>query len=310
MSLVLDGALVVGLVAVVPVGATLHPHLAPRWLRRGATGAGLVAAIGVLVGPGPVAAVAVVPLTLWTVAAGLCSLRSWCRSPNWVGLALPVALGYLGVGVLWLVAHLLDLRPAGFGPPFVALTAIHFLYAGFAATLIASRAHARAVARLPRVSATGLVATTCGPPVVAAGFVLYGPLQVAGALVLTVGLYLISTVLLVALAPRAGGVSRWLLVLAGVAVVGPMVLAVHWAAATTMGFAALSIPTMARTHGVVNALGFVLPALIGLRLLADADPARPARVAGPTPPSAWHGMAASRDGPASPTPLHPCARSR
>jgi hypothetical protein len=275
MSILLDGALMLGVAAVVPFGASVHPHLVSRAMRGAAACAGLVAAVGVLAGSGPVAGALVLPLAAWTVTAGVRSLWAWWRSPSWPGLAPVVAIGYLGVGVTWLGAHLLELRPAGFGPPFVALTAIHFLYAGFAATLIASRIHDRAAGRYPRTSAAGLVATASGPPLVGAGFALYGPLQVAGALVLTVGLYLIAALMLVAVAPRTAGRARWLLTLAAIAVVGPMLLAVHWAAGTTIGFATLSIPTMARTHGVVNALGFVLPALIGLRLLGSADPLVP-----------------------------------
>lgn len=275
MSIVLKGALIFGVAVVVPLGASVHPHACSRGVRCAAVVAGLLAAGGVVVGAGSVAVALVLPLGAWVVAAGLLSVRAWSRSAGWLQAALPVALGYLGVGLLWLVAHLLDLRPAGFGPPFVALTAIHFIYAGFAATLIASRVHDLAAQRWPRASAAGLVATASGPPLVAAGFSLFGPLQVAGALVLTVGLHLIATLLLVAVAPTTAGLPRWLLTLAAIAVVGPMLLAVHWAAGTTIGFATLSIPAMARSHGVVNALGFVLPALIGLRLLTAGGPAHP-----------------------------------
>jgi len=43
----------------------------------------------------------------------------------------------------------------------------------------------------------------------------------------------------------------------------PMVLAVSWAAANHwLGVPALSVPEMARTHGVVNAVGFVIAGLV------------------------------------------------
>jgi hypothetical protein len=267
MAIVLDGALLLGVLLVVPLGAAIHPHLRSRGIRWMALVTGLVAALGILDGPGGRAAALVLPLGAWTVVAGVRSVHAWWRRRSLEALVHPVAIGYLGVGVAWLLADLMELEPAGFAPPLVALTAIHFTYAGFAALLIASRTRGHAGTTLARTTAVGLVATAAGPPLVATGFAMLGLLQVIGAVVLTLGLYLIAAALLVTVVPRAPRLAGSLLAVAAIAVVVPMLLAVHWAAGTTFGFSTLSIPAMARTHGVVNALGFVLPALVGLRLL-------------------------------------------
>jgi hypothetical protein len=73
----------------------------------------------------------------------------------------------------------------------------------------------------------------------------------------------------------------WLLVVAAgalgavsVAIWVPMVLAVAWASGQHWDVPALSIPDMARTHGLVNALAFVLCGLVGGQIARPAaDPA-------------------------------------
>jgi hypothetical protein len=47
-----------------------------------------------------------------------------------------------------------------------------------------------------------------------------------------------------------------------------MLLALWWAGGEALGFPHPSLDVMAATHGVANALGFVLCTLLGLRVLA------------------------------------------
>jgi hypothetical protein len=52
-----------------------------------------------------------------------------------------------------------------------------------------------------------------------------------------------------------------------------MVLAVGWAIAQhVVGFPALSIPDMARLHGVANGVGFVLAGLLATRAMDATTP--------------------------------------
>jgi hypothetical protein len=54
-------------------------------------------------------------------------------------------------------------------------------------------------------------------------------------------------------------------------VVVPMLLAVSWALGEVTSLPALSIPQMAATHGVVNAVGFSACGVVGWRLLLGAE---------------------------------------
>ena len=61
---------------------------------------------------------------------------------------------------------------------------------------------------------------------------------------------------------QAAGWARALLGISALAIWVPMALAVAWAAGQHWAIPVLSIPDMARTHGLANALGFILCGLI------------------------------------------------
>jgi hypothetical protein len=69
--------------------------------------------------------------------------------------------------------------------------------------------------------------------------------------------------------------GRALLVVSSVAPLVPMVLAVQWALAQHVSMPALSINAMASTHGLLNAVGFVMPGLAGWLLVVPAHLAAP-----------------------------------
>ena len=110
-----------------------------------------------------------------------------------------------------------------------------------------------------RAGRVAFVATAAAPPLVALGFVLGHPLpQVGGAVLMSVGVLLTATLQLADAA--AGTERRWWLLVSGLAPWVPMVLAVSWAASNHWPVPALSIPDMARTHGVMNVV-FVVAGL-------------------------------------------------
>jgi hypothetical protein len=265
--LAVDLALAVGVLLVVPLGARLHPDI-PPWGPRVALVAGALAATSVALATGPVAGALSGPLFAIAVGFGLLSLVRWAQGPRAIlDLAWPAAFAYLAVGAAWLGADRLDLEPAGFAPPFVQLTAVHFVYAGFASTLMAALTRRETAPAAPRSSATAVILVVGGPPLVALGFTAVDVLLTVGAVVLTAGLYLVAGLLWLGVAPTAPPLARRLLQISAAAVLVPMLLAVHWAAGATFGFRSLSIPTMAMTHGVVNAVGFVGAGLAGWWLL-------------------------------------------
>ena len=122
---------------------------------------------------------------------------------------------------------------------------------------------ARAGRPRSRFGLVAVGATAVAPPLVAIGFTTHaGVPQVGGAVLMTIGVW--CTGLLQLGRARAPGrpAARTLLTVSGLAIWVPMVLAVAWAAGEHWDVPALSIPDMARTHGVTNALGFALCGLL------------------------------------------------
>ena len=261
-----EGLLVVGLLIVVIAGLQLHPYVGERWMP--AVVGSVVAASLSLQDNGPSAAFTA-PWVVVTVLLAAMAGWHWVRHERTLeALVWPAALAYLSVGAVWLLLHALRIEPVGVRPPFVLLTAVHFHYAGFTATVLAALVRRRTAARAPRLSAAMLVAVVVAPPIVALGFTFVGVLQVVGAAVLTGGLFVLSWLTLRVVVPDVTDrLAHWLLVVSALAVLVPMVLAVQWAIGWNFDTPALSIPMMARTHGVANALGFALCGVLGWRRL-------------------------------------------
>ena len=264
-----DVLLALGSLIVVPLALPLHPDT-PRWPSLIYTVVAIPAVVALALSQSVLAAGLVAPWLVLT--GGLAAVAGW----RWVTgsrggrsvrtVVEPLALAYLAVGAGWLVLDRLGVEPAGVVAPFVALTAVHFSYAGFTATLLAALAWRRMSAASPRASASMVAAVAGAPPIVAAGFTLAGPLQVVGAVVLTAGLFALAELTRRHVLPTIDdGGARLLLAVSSIAVLVPMVLAVQWAVGWNYGTPALSIPVMARTHGVLNAVGFALCGVWGWR---------------------------------------------
>ena len=251
----------------VPLGIPLTMALAPRAPTLVVVvSTAIPAGAALLLDRGAVAALLVVP---WLVLAGLlasAAVRVWWSGPRRVTRLPPVAaLGYLTVGAAWLFADRAGIEPLGFSPPFVALTAVHFHHAGFVATTIL----AAGMSSGGRLAAAATALVVVAPPVVALGFVAVPALLVVGAVLLTAGLWLFAGQVML---QRPGGRSGRLLLVAALAVVVPMALAVHWATGAATGwFQPLAVPTMAMTHGVLQAFGFGLFGLLGRRAAVAED---------------------------------------
>jgi hypothetical protein len=257
-----EALVALGLIVVVPGATALHPAAGRSSLRWALIASGALAGGALLLPAGRPAAALAVPWVLTAlVLFGAAVRRSGGRRLMQALWVAPAA--YLVVGSLWLAADRLALEPGGFGPPLVLLTAVHFHYAGFVSGVLAIRVLQAVPDR--RLSAVAAAGTVSAPPMVAAGFALLPALQVVGAVVLTAALLALGWVVLRDLAPHAPRVPGVLLATSAVAVVAPMVLAIQWALGYVVGTPALSIPDMARYHGAVNAIGFALAGVAGLR---------------------------------------------
>ena len=155
------------------------------------------------------------------------------------------------------------------GEPIVELTAVHFTYAGVGAVTLAA---AVATGRAGRLA---LLATAAAPPIVALGFVVAHPLaQVGGAVLMSAGVLATAALQLRDALGAGNGRRRALLAVSGLAPWVPMVLAVAWASALYWDVPALSVPDMARTHGVMNVV-FVVAGLWARREVADHPGSEP-----------------------------------
>jgi hypothetical protein len=222
---------------------------------------GLAAALGWVgafgLHPGPAAAACLLP---WAVLLAWWTMREW-RQPD-LPLFRRLAPVWLLIGLAWAAADRLGLRPLGFPPIIVLLTAIHFHYAGFALTWLAGRAG------LPRAwwwllvagiggVALGITAVQLGGSgwweavpvsllVVAAGRAAWWQWQFSGG--------------------QAGWLSRWSWRISSLALAAGMVLAAGYGWRDFWSPDWMSIPWMYAVHGSLNALGFAWPGLLGWRL--------------------------------------------
>jgi hypothetical protein len=179
----------------------------------------------------------------------------------------------LAVGGAWLVASRLGMRPLGTQEPIGLLTAVHFHFAGFATAIIAATTLEFAERRSEHLWLKYLVPIVAGLPfAVAAGFVLSPILKMVAAILFSI------SVAALAIGVRACGrkaeatPARILLQVAAASIFAGMVLAGAYVISDYAGSDALTIPQMARTHGILNAVGFCLSGLLGWLVETSSRP--------------------------------------
>jgi hypothetical protein len=271
---------------IVPLGMELGRTFAPAGIFAGKSAelaqrlqplAAILAVIALWLPPGKNAALLALGwllVSLLMAASGIAILASALRAypdadasaGRATSLVLAIARIDLAIGGAWLVASRLGLRPAGIQEPIGLLTAVHFHFAGFATATIAA-ATLQFAARRSRhqyVWLKPVALLVAGLPiVVAAGFVISPLLKMIAAVLFS------ASVAALAIALRAGAqkaeapAARILLQLAATFVFAGMVLSTAYAVADYLGSDALPIPQMARTHGILNAIGFCLLGLLG-----------------------------------------------
>jgi hypothetical protein len=226
----------------------------PRFLSLVQPFAAALAAVSFLLPRGSLAGCFALP---WTVLTGLIALGALLRLPvafrtgssevlETIGL-MPVAVGG---GMLFAARQGIDV--GGFPPVIVLLTAVHFHFTMFATPLLAARA------RRPLALAAGtllLLAT----PILAVGFVYSPRLQVGAALAVSLAT---AAVGVLQFGTAEGRTPRLLLGISSASVLAGMALAGIYATGEFVRAGCLSIPEMARTHGILNAFGFVLCGLL------------------------------------------------
>jgi len=181
-----------------------------------------------------------------------------------VEIALAMARIDLVVGGAWFVASRFGMRPMGIQEPIGLLTAVHFHFAGFGTATIAGAmlqfAESRSHGRLLR----WIVPLVAGMPfVVALGFVISPVLKMMAAVIFSACVAALAILLPILASHVESKAARVFLHVAAVSVFAGMALSVIYAIADLRGIDVLPIPQMARTHGLLNAVGFCLCGLLG-----------------------------------------------
>lgn len=249
--------------------------------------AGLLLGLACWLPAGRWALLAALPWALLTfrfAAIGVVRLRRGGFARELDRTCADVALGFAGIGGIWLLADRSGFAPLGFPAPIVALTAVHFHHAGLLLPLVAglvqrelfflrlaSRAAVGVVLGVPAV-AVGITATQIGwglsvERAAACGLALAG---------LVVGVLQVR----IALEARFALLSRGLLAISGASLFIGMVFAVLYALRGTFaGVDWLNLPQMRSLHGTLNAIGFGLGGVLAWYRVSRERAARTGDVA-------------------------------
>ena len=247
-----------------------------RWVARAQLPAASLLAWACVLPAGGPAALAALP---WIAVCGLIAAAGWLRATrrgvrrSLGRLCGDVALLFLGVGGAWAFADRAGYRPLNFDPAIVALTAVHFHFAGLLLPLLAGLV----VRFFPdsRFASRAAVGVVLGVPAVAVGITTtqlgWGPSFEAAA-----GCGLALAGMAVAILHVRLGTERvgpWpvraLFIVAGVSLFFGMTLAGLYAMRSIAApLPWLGMPWMHALHGSVNAFGFGLGGLLAWTLAA------------------------------------------
>ncbi|MFE7481351.1 YndJ family protein [Streptomyces sp. NPDC057552] len=195
-------------------------------------------------------------------------IRSRDLSPGQV--ALLTALVTPAVAALALVAERAGHELFGFDLEILALTVPHFHFAGFAAALVAGLVCRVSESRAGRFAA---LSVPLGTLLVLVGYFIGDWAELAGAVVLTAGMWTVG--LLTWRLGRERGrdrTTRLLLLTSAAVLVATMLLALSWAVGEATGLPHPTLTWMAATHGLGNALGFALCSLLAWQRIRDRHP--------------------------------------
>lgn len=268
--------LLLGILVIVPLGLSLIPN--PNFGDRESTLyrlallvqpiAAIAAVVSFLLEPGTPAAFLGF---LWFCETGLIALfglqrvsRPELRSPP--ELSISGGLILVPIAGSWLIVHRLGIQLMGFGDTIILLTAVHFHFAGYAAPILAGLAGRRLsqFSRVTQVFNLAPIGIIGGTPLVAGGISFSPALALVGAVMISIGLVVLATLVIGWILPSLVSVQgRVLLLISSVSCLPAMGLACAYAYSIVFQKLIIDIPQMAMTHGLANAFGFALCGLLG-----------------------------------------------
>lgn len=266
MTVVVNAVVTLGMLVIVPLGLTLLPVPRPTVLARGYAVLALPGVAAVWLPRGDLSTTLAcwyAALTVVLLALGL--RHGWNRLArrdfHAVDLAVVTALASPAVAAFALVSERASHQVFGFSLKILTLTVPHFHFAGFAAALVAflvARDHPG------RAGTLGALSVPLGTLLVLVGYFVNDEVELLGAVILTAGMWLVGwTIWTRGRAGEPDPVSRALLGTCALTLVATMLLALDWALGHVVdGVPHLPIEWMAWTHGLANAVGFALCAVL------------------------------------------------
>lgn len=186
--------------------------------------------------------------------------RTERRIEHWVSA---IGLAYLAVGAGWLVIFRAGLAPLGFGPVVVALTAVHFHFAGLAAPVIAVRTMGALDGRARTLAQAAGVGVIAAIPIVAIGLSISALVALVGTALLATALITLAVLMVLRVQRRLySRTARVLLIVSAISATLSMPLAVYYQWGQLSGDATIDLEWMIRLHGFANAHGFATCGLI------------------------------------------------
>lgn len=277
--------LLLGPLVLVPLGLRLVARLMPggppslwRAVILVQPLAALSLGAALLLGQGPLAAALAVP---WFLTTGLIALlgvrRMRYRREELPQLCVDVGLIYIAIGGCWALVDRWGLQPLAFQPVIVLLTGIHFHYAGFALPLLTGFAFRQRGSTIARLAGWGVIVAV---PLVAVGITStqlhFPPIweAVSAWLMALTGVLVGSLYLRLAAEFGRASLARVGWTIAGLSLIGGMLLAGLYGLRFYLPLAWLDIPWMRAFHGTANALGFGLIGLLSWSLVSSEHPRR------------------------------------
>ncbi|MFD4337616.1 YndJ family protein [Streptomyces anulatus] len=272
MSALVNAIVMLGMLVVVPAGLRLTGQQDLNRIRRLWPLFAVPGAVALWLPRGPAATALACCYALGAVLLALHAPRRAVRGRDLdpAGIALLTALATPAVAATALVAERSGHKLFGFDLGILALTVPHFHFAGFAAALIAGLVCRVSDGPAGRFAA---LSVPLGTLLVLVGYFIGDWAELAGALVLTAGMWTVG--LLTWRMGRAGGrdrTTRLLLLASATVLVATMLLALSWALGEATGLPHPTLTWMAATHGVGNALGFALCSLLAWRRIRTETP--------------------------------------
>ncbi|MFG3509185.1 YndJ family protein [Streptomyces sp. NPDC047821] len=269
MTVLVDLIVTLGMLGIVPAGLRLMEDPGLDTLRRLWPLFAVPGALCLWLPRGVPATALAAAYALGTVLLALHAPRRLLRTRSAAPteIAVLTALVSPSVAALALVAERAGHRLFGFGLDILALTVPHFHFAGFAAALVAGlvcRAVDRPAARFAALS------VPLGTLLVLLGYFLDDWAELAGALVLTAGMWAVAWLTWHDVAAaRHDRPTRALLAVSAAVLVATMLLALSWALGEATGLPHPNLTWMAATHGLGNTLGFALCSVLAWRRLTQ-----------------------------------------